>query len=125
MKIVLSVLFLGLLIGCTTRTRTELVTQYKTNYLKPPAALLVPCEQPYFAPPKTYGDAVLRDPVWLAAFAQCQFQIEVLRECYLQADTPEQFGVCLKRFGAANPIQSGESSRVNRLAALPINPVSQ
>lgn len=106
-----------LMSGCTTRTQNHVVTQYQTDYLKPPAAYLLPCSLPFSQPPQTYGAAVMRDPVWVAAFSQCAFQVEALRQCYQQADTPKSFDACLDRFGAANTIQAGESSRVNRSAA--------
>ncbi|CAG9001784.1 MAG: hypothetical protein CENE_03811 [Candidatus Celerinatantimonas neptuna] len=108
-----------LLSGCITRTQTKLVTQYHTEFMKPPAAFLLPCAQPFYRPPLTYGEAVIRDPLWLSAFSQCAFKVDALRVCYLSSDTPEAFEACLTRFGAANSIQSGESSRVNRLAAPP------
>jgi len=31
----------------------------------------VDCIQPFHQPPKTYGEAVERDPVWLAAWQTC------------------------------------------------------
>ncbi|MCY9802683.1 hypothetical protein OTK51_04475 [Vibrio scophthalmi] len=69
-------LSLILLSGCTT---TEVVTEYKERVISPPAAYLTICAQPFYAPPKTYGDAVLRDAAWFAAWKSCAEKIEQLR----------------------------------------------
>ncbi|BDR34296.1 hypothetical protein PDY_13440 [Photobacterium damselae subsp. damselae] len=81
MKNVPIYLSLTLLIGCTT-TPPQVITQYKTEYIKPPAAYLVSCRQPFHNPPQTWGEAAKRDPVWLHYFSLCSEQIENLRRCY-------------------------------------------
>ncbi|WP_457770481.1 Rz1-like lysis system protein LysC [Photobacterium leiognathi] len=96
MKNVPIYLFLILSIGCTTK-KTQVVTEYKTEYIKPPAAYLITCKQPFYRPPITWGDAAKRDPVWLRHFSLCAAQIENLRRCY---QTPTQ---C-----AALPVTKGE-----------------
>ncbi|WP_446728784.1 Rz1-like lysis system protein LysC [Photobacterium sp. SP02] len=88
MRSVLIYLFLALTAGCTT-TKTQVVTQYKTQLIKPPAAYLLSCTQPYHSPPQTWGDAARRDPVWLMYFDLCASRIENLRRCY---NYPEQCG---------------------------------
>lgn len=72
-------LFLILTSGCTT---TKVVTEYKDRLVIPPSAFLVSCERPFNEPPKTYGEAVLRDPVWFNSWKNCASQIEHLREYY-------------------------------------------
>ncbi|MGR5061983.1 Rz1-like lysis system protein LysC [Photobacterium sp. DNB22_13_2] len=85
MRIVLICLFLVLTVGCTT-TQPPVVTQYKVTLIKPPAAYLLSCTQPYRSPPSTWGEAVRRDPVWLMYFSLCASRIENLRRCY---DNPQ------------------------------------
>ncbi|WP_422938865.1 Rz1-like lysis system protein LysC, partial [Vibrio crassostreae] len=46
--------------GCTT---TEVITEYQDRLVLPPAVYLTSCPQPFTSPPKTYGEAVERDPV--------------------------------------------------------------
>ncbi len=79
MKSVLISLFLFLTVGCTT---TEYITKYQELKVIPPAVYLVSCQQPFYEPPQTYGEAVERDPVWLAAWQTCAEQIEALRHFY-------------------------------------------
>lgn len=77
MRSVLILLSLMLIASCTT---TEYVTEYKTIHKTPPAYLTVECEQPFFAPPRTYGEAFERDPIWLNSWKDCAEQIEGIRE---------------------------------------------
>ncbi|MEZ8253527.1 hypothetical protein AB6E22_14310 [Vibrio cyclitrophicus] len=79
MKNVLMCLFPILLSGCTT---TEVITEYQDRLVLPPAVYLTSCQQPFTAPPQTYGEAVERDPIWLEAWRNCADQIEHLRDFY-------------------------------------------
>ncbi|PMJ90283.1 hypothetical protein BCU12_12375 [Vibrio sp. 10N.261.55.A7] len=72
-------LFLTLSIGCTT---TEYITEYKDRLVIPPAAYLTQCDQPFYEPPKTYGEAVTRDPVWFSAWRTCADQLDLIRRFY-------------------------------------------
>lgn len=72
-------LSLMLMSGCTT---TEYVTEYRDRKVIPPNVLLVKCHQPFNEPPKTYGEAVERDPIWLSSWQTCAEQILELREFY-------------------------------------------
>ena len=73
MKSVLICLSLMLVSGCTTPS-PQVVTQYKIEYIKPPAAYLISCKQPFHKPPMTWGEAAKRDPVWLHHFSLCAAQ---------------------------------------------------
>lgn len=72
-------LSLILVSGCTT---SPVVTEYRERLVIPPAVYLTTCEQPFSQPPRTYGEAVKRDPVWFAAWRSCADQIEQLRRFY-------------------------------------------
>ncbi|EOC7933788.1 Rz1-like lysis system protein LysC [Vibrio cholerae] len=91
MKPVLICLSLILVSGCTT---SQVVTEYRERLVIPPAVYLTTCEQPFSQPPKTYGEAVKRDPVWFAAWRSCADQIEQLRRFYqfdaVQPNTDEK-----------------------------------
>ncbi|WP_425265104.1 Rz1-like lysis system protein LysC [Vibrio vulnificus] len=91
MKLVLICLSLILVSGCTT---TEVVTEYRERLVLPPAAYLTTCEPPFSQPPKTYGEAVKRDPIWFATWRSCAEQIEQLRRFYqfdvIQPNTGEK-----------------------------------
>ena len=79
MKLVVMCLSLTLISGCTTK---QVVTEYQDRLIIPPSAYLVQCQIPFTSPPKTYGEAVLRDPVWLEAWRLCANQIQHLRIFY-------------------------------------------
>ncbi|WP_459208569.1 Rz1-like lysis system protein LysC [Grimontia hollisae] len=81
MKCVLLFLFAVLTVGCTTTTPV-VVTRHQAVVVKPPAAYLLSCTQPYDSPPATWGEAVRRDPVWLMYFQLCASRIESLRRCF-------------------------------------------
>lgn len=83
-------LFLILTIGCTTTPPPIVVVEYKYFTSQPPSAHLTPCEQPFSAPPKTWGEAAKRDAVWLMHYKICAERIESLRRCY------EKTGACVK-----------------------------
>ncbi|EOG7748757.1 Rz1-like lysis system protein LysC [Vibrio cholerae] len=91
MKPVLICLSLILVSGCTT---SQVVTEYRERLVIPPAVYLTTCEQPFSQPPRTYGEAVKRDPVWFAAWRSCADQIEQLRRFYqfdaVQPNTDEK-----------------------------------
>ncbi|WP_455685143.1 Rz1-like lysis system protein LysC [Vibrio casei] len=81
MRPAITSLLIILLSGCQgTNTITEY--QYHETTKVPNAAYLVKCELPFKAPPKTYGEAVTRDEVWLNAFRLCACKIEKNREFY-------------------------------------------
>ena len=79
MKSALMYLSLMLLSGCTT---TEVITEVQERLVLPPAVYLTACQQPFTVPPKTYGEAVERDPIWFEAWRNCADQIEHLRDFY-------------------------------------------
>ena len=74
-------LSLILLAGCQT---TKVVTQYEYQDViqAPPSADLIECEQPFTEKPKTYGEAVSRDAVWLLYFRLCACKMERNRSFY-------------------------------------------
>lgn len=79
MRPAITSLLIILLSGCQG-TITDY--QYREITKVPNAAYLVECELPFKAPPKTYGEAVVRDEVWLNAFRLCACKIEKNREFY-------------------------------------------
>ncbi|ODS09767.1 Rz1-like lysis system protein LysC [Vibrio scophthalmi] len=70
-----------LILGCQD---TQIITQYEYKEVLslPPASALVGCELPFKEKPRTYGEAALRDEVWLSAFLACACKIEKNREHY-------------------------------------------
>ncbi|SKA56582.1 Rz1-like lysis system protein LysC [Enterovibrio nigricans] len=80
MKIVTLCLFLLLMVGCTSKPMV--VTEYVIHEKVPPSAYLTECELPFNAPPKTYGEAVERDQVWLCAFEACALKVAEIRGFY-------------------------------------------
>ncbi len=72
-----------------------MLTEYRDVVKLPPSTTLLECEPPFTNQPVTYGDAVLRDEVWLSAFRACACQIEQQRTFYgldnqLQTCPPRQ-----------------------------------
>lgn len=74
-------LSLILLIGCQD---TKVVTRYEYQDViqVPPSSDLIECEQPFHQKPKTYGEAVSRDEVWLTYFQLCACKLERNRTFY-------------------------------------------
>ncbi|MGR6858906.1 Rz1-like lysis system protein LysC [Aliivibrio salmonicida] len=68
-------------VGCTSN-QPLVVTEYVTLDKVPPAAYLTECEPPFSLPPKTYGEAVERDQVWLCAFEACAMKVIGIRWFY-------------------------------------------
>ncbi|WP_417883057.1 hypothetical protein [Vibrio rumoiensis] len=81
MRLVTMSLLITLLVGCQAiKPVTEY--QYREIVKVPNSAYLTECEPPFNAPPKTYGEAAIRDEVWLNAFRLCACKIEKNREFY-------------------------------------------
>lgn len=68
-------------VGCTSN-QPLVVTEYVALDKVPPAAYLTECELPFAQPPKTYGEAVERDQVWLCAFEACAIKVRGIRAFY-------------------------------------------
>ncbi len=79
-RVTMSLLII-LLTGCQAiKPVTEY--QYREIVKVPNSAYLTECESPFNAPPKTYGEAAVRDEVWLNAFRLCACKVEKNREHY-------------------------------------------
>ncbi len=89
MKFALMSLLITLLIGCTA-TKPNIQYQYKEVASFPPSSYLVECLPPFSSPPKTYGEAALRDEQWLYAFRLCACKIERNRTFYQYKNTYNQ-----------------------------------
>lgn len=79
MKSVIVALCLIPLAACQN-TRT--IIEYKDVIQIPPAAFLAECKLPFHQGPTTYGEAVIRDQIWLNAFRQCACKLEKNRNFY-------------------------------------------
>lgn len=80
MRIALISLFLIAMLGCTTKTETVVVTEYKDRLVMPTFSYITECRRPFNTRPKTYGESVERDQVWLCAFERCALKIMGVRD---------------------------------------------
>lgn len=82
MKLVLMSLCIIPLVGCQVTNEPKIIIQRELVREPPPAAYLLECIPPFSEPPKTYGDAVTRDEVWLQHFKECACRVEKNRKFY-------------------------------------------
>lgn len=77
----MTLLFLiALLSGCAKEYQSSDSVQDDRTETSP--KLISPCLRPFEQPPKTYGEAVEREPIWHASWRSCANQIEQLRQFY-------------------------------------------